>query len=102
MTLTVVNGACPEGMTDFISGAILTDSTPPEPAMIINRTAIFMSADCTHLKVQTNKSQLDVCWALFEQKQSNVTKYEVQLVPTDGSRCRMWDKRCLCVFFVTL
>jgi hypothetical protein len=38
--------------TDFVSAAILVDATPPEPVMLNDRVAVYMSASCTYVSRQ--------------------------------------------------
>jgi hypothetical protein len=68
----------------FISSAILIDTTPPEPVVKNGRDAIYMSEDCTPVKQQQDNSHLFVCWEEFVEKESNVSKYEVQYIRADG------------------
>jgi hypothetical protein len=69
---------------DFYSGAILADATPPQPVMVHDRPAVYMSANCTLVHRQSDRSRLNVCWAEFVEVESVVTKYEVQYIRIDG------------------
>eukprot|EP00238_Polyblepharides_amylifera_P007032 CAMPEP_0196577262 /NCGR_PEP_ID=MMETSP1081-20130531/6347_1 /TAXON_ID=36882 /ORGANISM="Pyramimonas amylifera, Strain CCMP720" /LENGTH=1426 /DNA_ID=CAMNT_0041896137 /DNA_START=359 /DNA_END=4639 /DNA_ORIENTATION=- len=81
ISVEAVNGACPELTTTISSGAIRLDRSPPEPHSVDGHNGIFTNINCDRFEGHMHSGDLlGVCWYFFDEKETEVTFYELAVL----------------------